>query len=192
MRLWTMQPVEVYNILMKDGVFTCNPDKVCEPSFLDRYGWMNAKLNEKDTKPENVEYPIWAWFRFDSKEKKPDLRHSCYGNRGDKMVCMELEVTDEKVLLTDFDLWHFPLNDWWLDTSMFKHGFTEEEYDLNHKLFKGLSKEEQRQEKEKSWDMALDIEPFESEWISKGMYVQAVFWELKREYVKKVWFFTAR
>ena len=192
MKLWTMQPVEVYDILTRDGVFTCDPTKICEPSFIDHYGWIVKKLDEKDPKPDNVDYPIWAWHRFNGKEKKPDLRHSCYGTRGDKMVCLELEIPDEKVLLTDFDLWHFVLNDWWLDTSMFKYGFTEEEYDLNHKWFKGLSKEEQEKEKEKSWEMVLNIEPFENDWIARGGYVQAVFWELKMELVKKVQYFTAR
>lgn len=28
MRLWTIQPVEVVNILERDGVFTCDPEKV--------------------------------------------------------------------------------------------------------------------------------------------------------------------
>ena len=27
MRLWTIQPVEVINILERDGVFTCDPEK---------------------------------------------------------------------------------------------------------------------------------------------------------------------
>lgn len=27
MRLWTIQPVEVVNILERDGVFTCDPEK---------------------------------------------------------------------------------------------------------------------------------------------------------------------
>ena len=192
MRLWTMQPIEVYEVLMRDGVFRCNPEKVGEPSFLDRYGWMNKRLNEKDEKPDGVEYPIWAWYRFNSKENKPDLRHSCYGTRGEKMVCLELEITDEKVLLTDFDLWHFVLNDWWLDPELFNDVYVEEDYDRNQKWFKGLSKERQREEKEKSWDIILNIEPFDSDWISRGKYVQAVFWELKMEYVKKVQFFTAR
>lgn len=191
MRLWTMQPVEVYDILMRDGIFICNPSKISEPSFVDRYGWLNNKLNEKDPKPHNIQYPIWAWYRFDSKEKKPDLRHSCYGTRGEKMVCMELEVPDEKVLLSDFDLWHFPLNDWWLD-DCFHPGYNEEEYDKAHEWFKGLSEEEQKKEKEKSWEQIFNIEPFESDWIARGKYVQGVFWELKREYVKKVQFFTAR
>ena len=79
MRLWTMQPVEVYDILVKDGVFRCDPAKIPEPSFADSYGWLMDQLDKKDKKPENVQLPIWAWFRFNKMEKKPDLRHSCYG-----------------------------------------------------------------------------------------------------------------
>lgn len=186
-----MQPVEVYDILMRDGVFICDPDKVCEPSFLDRYHWLNKHLNKKDPKPNGVEFPVWAWFRFDSKEKKPDLRHSCYSTRGEKMVCLELEVPDGKVLLSDFDLWHFPLNDWWLD-ECFHDGYNEDEYDKNQKWFKSLSDEEQREIKEKSWEQIFDIEPYENDWIRKGEYVQAVFWVLKKEYVKRAQYFVAR
>lgn len=192
MKLWTMQPVEVYDELMENGVFICDPSKVCEPSFLDRYGWMNEQLNKKDPKPENVDFPIWAWFRYNCREKKPDLRNSCYGTRGDKMVCMELDVPDEKVLLSDFDLWHYPLNDWWLDNAMFKDTFSEEEYDENHKWFNSLSKDEQQVVKEKSWHVIFNIDYFDNGFMCKGEYVQAVFWELKKEYVKKVQHFTAR
>ena len=192
MKLWTMQPVEVYDILISEGVFRCDPEKVTEPSFIDRYEWINKKLNEKDKKPAGVQYPVWAWYRFNSKEKKPDLRHSCYGTRGEEMVCIELEIPDEKVLLSDFDLWHFVLNDWWLDNELFRDEYTEENYDKNQKWFKELSRERQREEKEKSWEMVLNIEPFDSDWISRGNYVQAVFWELKMEWIKKVWRFKAR
>ena len=191
MKLWTIQPVEVYEILMRDGLFTCDPKKASEPTFFDAYNWLVKKLEEKYPKPKNVQYPIWAWFRFNSKEKKPDLRHSCYGPRGEKMVCLELEVPDEKVLLSDFDLWHFPLNNWWLD-DCFHDGYYEEDYDKNHKWFKSLSEDEQRKEKEKSWEQIFNIEPYENDWISRGKYVQAVFWVLKKEYVKKAKRFTAR
>jgi hypothetical protein len=192
MKLWTMQPAEVYDIIMNDGTFVCDPSKVPEPSFVDRYDFLINKLRERDPSSPNIQYPIWAWYRFNSKEKKPDLRHACYGTRGEKMVCLELDVPDEKVLLSDFDLWHFVLNDWWLDTSVFKDGFTEKEYDQNHEWFKTLSEEEQRREKERSWEIIFNIEPFDSDWIAKGQYVQAVFWELKKEYVRKAQFFTAR
>ena len=37
----------------------------------------------------------------------------------------------------------------------------------------------------KNWERALDINPFENDWTSRGDDVQATFWEMKREYVKK-------
>ena len=191
MKLWTMQPVEVYDILVKDGVFRCDPAKIPEPSFADSYGWLMDQLDKKDKKPENVQLPIWAWFRFDKMEKKPDLRHSCYGTRGDKMVCLEIEIPDEKVLLSDFDLWHFPLNNWWLD-DCFRPDYNEEDYDKAHEWFDSLSKEQQEIEKEKSWHQIFNIEPYDSYWIARGNYVQAIFWELRLENVKKVQYFTAR
>lgn len=186
-----MQPVEVYDILMCDGIFICDPQKAPEPTFFNAYDWLNKYLDKKDPKPAHVQYPIWAWYRFDSKEKKPDLRHSCYGYRGDKMVCIELEIPDDKVLLSDFDLWHFPLNGWFLD-DCFHDGYGEEEYDKNHEWFESLSKEERQELKEKSWEQIFNVERYENDWISRGKYVQAVFWELKREYVRKVQYFTAR
>ena len=70
MKLWTMQPVEVYEILKRDGVFICDKEKADNPEFLEAYDWLNKYLEKKDPKPGNVEYPIWAWFRFNSMEKQ--------------------------------------------------------------------------------------------------------------------------
>ena len=36
-----------------------------------------------------------------------------------------------------------------------------------------------------NWKRIFDIEPFKNEWTTRGEDVQATFWELKREYVKK-------
>lgn len=191
MKLWTMQPIEVYNILLRDGVFICDPDQVDMPEFLKAYDWLNIHLNNKDPKPDNVSYPIWAWYRFNDMEKKPDLRHTCYGTRGQKMVCLELEVPDEKVLLSDFDLWHWVLNDWWLDNCFYQE-YREKDYDKNHQWFKSLCPEKQRELKNSSWLQIFNIGRYESDWISRGKYIQAVFWELKKEYVKKVQYFVAR
>ena len=182
-----MQPVEVYEIIQKTGTFICDKEKADNVDFLESYDWLNAYLEKKDPKPKNVEYPIWAWYRFNSMEKKPDLRHSCYGRRGEKMVCIELEIPDEKVLLSDFDNWHAVLNKWWLDDSN-----CEEEWDANHDWFDSLPFEEQDAIMKKSWEKIFDISVFENEWRSNGKYVQAVFWELKKDYIRKVQYFTAR
>ena len=187
MKLWTMQPVEVYDILKRDGIFICDKEKADNIEFLEAYDWLNKYLEKKDPKPGNVEYPIWAWFRFNSMEKKPDLRHSCYGRRGQKMVCIEVEIPDEKVLLSDYDNWHYVLNKCWLDDSM-----CEEEWDELHDWFDALPLPKQDEIREKSWEKIFDTTIWENEWRSNGKYIQAIFWELKMENVKKVQFFTAR
>ena len=109
MRLWTIQPVVVYEELQRTGVFR-HTEKIPEPfydCFENAFCWLVKYLKAKDDCPDGIQFPIWAWFRFNGQEKKPDLRHSCYGVRGEKMVCLEIEIPDDKVLLSDFDLWHF-------------------------------------------------------------------------------------
>ena len=191
MRLWTMQYRHVLDVLEKDGVYRTDAALIDMPEFLVPYDWLCNKLNEKSPKPDNVQYPIWAWFRFNSKEKKPDLRHSCYGHRGDEMVCIELEIPDEYVLLSDFDLWHFVLNKWWL-YDCFRPSYCDEDNEVDEAWFKSLTKEQQEIEKEKSWERIFNIEPFENDWIARGQYVQAVFWELRKEWVVKTQNFIAR
>lgn len=191
MRLWTMQYRHVLDVLEKDGVYRTDESLIDMPEFLVAYDWLCEKLDNKSPKPENVKYPVWAWFRFNSKEKKPDLRHSCYGHRGDEMVCIELEIPDEYVLLSDFDLWHFVLNKWWL-YDCFRQGYGEDDHDADEAWFKSLTKEQQEDEKEKSWERIFNIEPFESDWIARGQYVQAVFWEIRKEWVVKTQNFIAR
>lgn len=174
-------------MLEKDGVYRTDANLIKESYFLPSYDWLSKYLEEKDAKPNGVSYPIWAWYRRDGKEKKPDLRSSGYETSGVKCVCIELEIPDEKVLLSDFDLWNYVLNNWWLDDSK-----SEEEYDKLYEWFDVLPYEERERMKRESWKKIFDITPERSDWYCKGEYVQAIFWELKREYVKKIQYFTAR
>lgn len=187
MRLWTIQKLEVMESLERDGVYRMNTELCENHEFFDAYNWLNKHLEQKDSKPKNVSYPIWAWYRYNKKEKKPDLRESGYEKRGTKCVCLELEVPDEQVLLSDFNNWHYVLNDSWFDDSN-----NEEEWEALHNEYDKLSRSEKESLKIKSWDKIFDIELVENDWNGHGEYIQAVFWELKKEYVKKVQFFTAR
>ena len=104
-----------------------------------------------------------------------------------KCVCLELEIPDEEVLLSDFNAWHYVLNRCWLDDSR-----NEEEYDRLQEWFDNLPGQDRERLRVESWQKIFDVEPYKDEWITKGRYVQAVFWEIRKEYVKKVQFFTAR
>lgn len=193
MKLWTIQPVVALEELEQYGVYRARTEKIEMPEFFPSYDWLCNFLEKKSKRPNGVEYPVWAWHTFCGKRKKPDLRYNCYGHKGEELVCMELDIPDEYVLLSDFELWHFVLNNWWLDTEMFRDGFSEDDYDKNRQAFHSLSKEEQKRLTEESWLNIFDIgQVVDNDFIRRGVDIQAIFWELRMEWVRKVQYFVHR
>ena len=88
MKLWTIQTIEVYEEIIKNGVYHCDPGKsdLLKPfdydlenghqmnaQFFDAYSWMAFQMRKRIGEPPNgVIFPVWAWFQYD-KERKPDL-----------------------------------------------------------------------------------------------------------------------
>ena len=84
------------------------------PEFVEMYNWLVLQMKKRiGDPPEGVIYPVWAWHTQRSKRHKPDLRSERWANGydGEKFVCLEIEVPDEQVLLSDFDLWSLILLD---------------------------------------------------------------------------------
>ena len=192
MRLWTIQPKELYLELMNKGYITCNPElapDLIDGSFVDAYTYMVSLMESSGIKkPDTVDFPLWAWYKYDWKHKKPDLRQSCFGRHGDKMLCIEIEVPDNEVLLTDFNAWHSVLNRGYLDNSL-----SEEEFDAEQEWFDNLpSWEIKEAEMIKSWERIKNIDEFENNWLHRGRFVQATFFILKRENIVRVQEFTCR
>ena len=131
--------------------------------------------------PEGVDFPVWAWHTRDWQHKKPDLRSSDMRHFTEPYVCIELEVPDNEVLLSDFDAWHYVLNDF---PCIECH--SEEEFDQIYDNYSAMKAEEQEKVKTESWNRIFDITPIEDEWNINGKYIQASFWELKPEYVVSV------
>ena len=190
MRLWTIQPPEVYNMIMDKGYYSCEASKsslLNEEDFKDAYDWLIPKMEERIGKaPKDTTYPVWAWHTWNWNRKKPDLRTS-HAKRGTELVCMEIEIPDEDFVLTDFNAWHYVINKW-------HHTYvkSEEEWEKQYKWFESLSEEEKRRELEKSWEHVFNIEKIDTPWVIQGAYVQATFWKLKKEQIKKVQFFKSR
>jgi hypothetical protein len=172
MILWTIQTEDVYQKLLQDKIYYCDINKsiLCEEeSFRTAYGWMSNQMKIKI--PSNVKYPIWAWHSRDGKYKKPDLRQSGHAARGTKLVCIEIDVPDNEVLLSDFDKWHFVLNDFYCGD--------------DEDLFYNLTEEQQKIEKEKSWNKIFDI-------TEESEYIQATFWVLRLDQVRNVRHFISK
>ena len=192
MQLWTIQPKEIWDIICKNGVYRCNPEK-CEflqmekddPKFGPAYHWLVDQMEKRiGGKPEGVQLPVWAWYQFVGKHYV-DLRKERWecGTDGERMVCMSIEIPEEQVLLSDFGMWHFVLNRWPISDS-------EEEAKCIDEYLEHTEKDEADAFLNENWEHIFDITPFENEWTSRGNDIQATFWELKRENVKKVRFFT--
>ena len=193
MRLWTIQPIEVWEEMNRLGYYACNPKKAMyisdkEVSFKESYDWLVLEMEKRIGKrPNGVSYPVWAWHTRDWKHKKPDLRNIGLGNKGEKSVCIEVEVPDNQVVLTDFDVWHFVLNKWYFDES-----YSEEEWEKLNAKYDRLDRDVTEKVKIQSWQRVFDVSPFKNEWCQRGRYVQATFWVLYLKDVKEVRFFTAR
>lgn len=56
--------------------------------------------------PEDVHYPVWAWYRWEGKRKRQDLRRAGYAERGTPMVQITFEAEESEFLLSDFDSWN--------------------------------------------------------------------------------------
>ena len=187
MRLWTFQPIKIWNLIQDTGAYRCDPSKgsMIEPEFQEKYRWLCGKMTERiGSPPEGVELPVWAWYMQKGKHKKPDLRGERWvcGPSDVDYTCIELEIPDNQALLSDFDLWHSVLNNWLIS-------YTEEEDNEIHKYYDTLSGDEQLEYMDKNWERIFDISFFENDWIHRGEWVQATFWELRKEMIRDVRFF---
>lgn len=190
MILWTIQPVKIMDLFVFD-----NDEYVCDSwqsenfdDFKNAYLWMVNEMDKRNIPhPEGVSLPLWAWYTRNGKHKKPDLRNSDYGTRGTKAVCIEFEIPDDEVLLSDFDAWHYVLNNTWFDNSR-----NESEWEILHEWYDLLDSETREKVKVESWQKIFDVSPEKTKWFSKGEFIQATFWELRKDMIRDVRYFTIR
>lgn len=203
MKLWTIQHYQAYNELIETGVLRADEDYYYK-DFRLAYNWMADKMEHNGILPSSgVNYPIWAWYKWEGKHKRRDMREAGYAERGEKIVQLTIEVDDKDVLLSDFELFHYVLNYWYLpidekDDENFEreymdHGF--EWKDLKDFNVQTESMKYIRTKIEKSWDRIFDLEKEDENLVYGSNFnksIQATFWELKYEQVIKAEIFIAK
>lgn len=182
-----MQPEEVYELIQLTGVYRCNGAKSVLIEALETdapYQWMASQMIKHiGHPPDGVVFPVWAWHTMYWEHKRPDMRRTEFRSYERPFVLLEIEVQDRDVLLSDEEGWYYVLNDWYFSDSR-----NEIEHKENCEMFDSLSQAEQKIVKEKSWERILAVSPpFENEWERVGCFIQATFWELRKEYIVKVW-----
>ena len=172
MILWTIQPDDVFDEINRLGVYRCDPVKAdLQGMFPEQYDWLVSQMRKRiGPPPEGVSYPVWAWYQWQKDRRKPDLRAQRWNctPRGAKFFRLEIDIPDEQVLLSDFDEWHGPLNDGLIAD-------TEEEYDELYRVYDSLSPDAKAEMRA----------PVNNGWIVRGESIQATFWELRKEQIRK-------
>lgn len=175
MRLWSIQPESLYEKLKIEKILHCDPSQsvlITECGFGPAYDWLAEQMTLRvGPPPSGVKYPLWAWHTLNWKHRKPDLRRKeFHGYRGNQ-VCLEMEMPDKDVVLSNEDMWHIVLND-----GFYGDCSSEQEYKIEDKWFDSLPPQEQLRVKRKSWEKIFDVSPtWENGWKTHGKYIQATF-----------------
>lgn len=187
MILWTIQPLEVYELIQQTGVYHCDFSRSVLSDFGEQYDWLVNAMKDRIGDPsEGVSYPVWAWYMWEGVRKKPDLRKERWGNgwKGEQYACMEIDIPEKDVVLSDFDSWSIIL----------LHGLladSEEEDNRLEQIYDSLSEKDRKIFRDKNWEKAFDLTYVDNKWVHRGDSIQATFWELRKEDIREVRFFTA-
>lgn len=182
-------PVDVFNNTLNRGIsYTCNStlspmlsDKKYGNTYKTAYDWVVSKMKDKNIKPpKDVHYPVWAWHTLDGKHRKPDFRTLPFTGFKIPMVCLEVEIDNSLVLLSDEELWTTTVLS---DLPCIAHDENSDE-ELDWYLDSKTDKDEKEVFKLKSWDKIFDL--------SHATNIQATYWVLRPENVLDIKYFGKR
>jgi len=202
--LWTIQGTEFWDRLKAEGSIRADPKIVrtaglCAEgsSMLLAYEWLAERMGEKIGRPSPDAMPLWAWLQWDGKRHRPDLRSSGHLPSGERGVRIEFGIDDRQVVLSDFNLWHFPLNYGYLasnedDAEVFDADCLANGLDFcRQKPLPGRFHEKILRSWERIFDLGWQDHYYEASDPSEKC-IQATFWELDLRAVADVKEFTAR
>lgn len=155
-----------------------------DPDFRSAYDWMKQKLTEKAAPPSGVNEMVWAWHQANGAAKpKPDLRQRWGTRQGEELALVEFEVNEAQTLLSDYQAWHFPLNNWFLPQ-------TEQEI---HAIDTD-SLHPSQGDVQNSWNAIFDKSALSEEAFGPvhERQIQAVVWEILPDAVRAVRHFKSR
>jgi uncharacterized protein DUF3841 len=191
MILWTIQSQEAWAELQQEGVLRAQHRHIMEATWLSAYEWMAEKMGCRiGAPPEPKCLPIWAWRQWEgTARKRPDLRAGGHLHKGERGVRIEFEQPDDGVLLSDFSLWHYVLNYWYLPSSTADGEALEKELALRRLSFfdqKPVPHAEYHARIVSSWNLIFDLGWIEPDIVdpSEKKAIQATVWELRRDQVR--------
>lgn len=203
-KLWTIQHEEAYRKFEETGILRADERYLfCKDTCRYAYDWISDQMIARIGPPPvaDIKYPIWAWYQWEGKRKRRDLRCSGYAKRGTPLVQIEFEVPVKDILLSDFDVWHYVLNYFYIpendsddDAFSNKHkeacklNWSVEFENSDPRLLQMLS------EIRESWSKVFELEKaFERGFYAKDFQsIQATLWQITMKQVCKVEYFLAK
>ena len=194
MKVYTIQSIDFWKTLMRDGIVYCNQESYWCQNFRLQYDWMAEQMRKRIGEPPlpEIKYPVWVWQQFNSKKAPtPKMSPKEINPEENEAVMMELEVPDNEVLLSNLNLWMLPLNSWAISSKRENKMLYQElgEYEKTHgKCFTMTEYPPAiRQKIIDSWVRVFDLDtfdPYRSSHIRKNRSIQGTIWYLRKEWVK--------
>lgn len=181
MRVWHICSKLGFYKFQESGVKRGDARYICDPSFRQPYLWMIQQMEQRLPVPRPPgAHPLWVWYRWDGVDRaEPDLAEP-HGAPGDELVLIELDVPAEHTLLSDFSLWHVPLNNFLLDSDEHAVDCYIAKRDL------GLLTESDLKRAHKSWEKIFELDFYDESWTSRpeDKSIQGCIWQVYWEQVK--------
>lgn len=199
MLLYSVQPLSVWNALSEGRVVTATPfdndpqiREGADPSWREAYTWLSEQMRARciaSLPDESVPaFPMWAWHWYNGmNSRKPDLRTRTMRDWSltQRMVLLNLDVDDSRVLLSDYDGWHWCLNYWYLARARETQAF---QRDVKNALGTSYFKTKPLPDPvydaklRKSWERMFDLNAMRPilETPMKKQIVQATLWQLAK------------
>lgn len=181
-KLYTSQSPVVIETIEKNGVsyvkreFIERKYKEVSHIFLECYDWFKNKAQAIVTKPENAEYPVWAF------------TESKYAGNYDNAYLITLEVPIEEVIFFKMEDWNKILNLKYLpkdnkDEERFNKKL--EVYNIKNEadIFTKPFYPHLKSEVKKSWDNLFRFDKLIKEQGLPSEPFQASLWEIKKEWI---------
>jgi hypothetical protein len=193
MKLWTIQSYERWQRLQRDGVL--HQLRVEDENRIS-YGFMSQRLAAK-AGPAPVEqcWPIWAWSQWRGPaHPHPDLTDDQYTEADGSEICLELEIPESRVLLSQYAIWthgpysHLPIFASQSYVDRFLKRLEKAGIPWHYEGLEAiLSNAKFGKLVRRSWEKVFDLN-YESDLTDdpETQRIQAVFWELRLQDVIKI------